>query len=474
MLRVLDPLYGAIDLPDFAKDIVNTPELQRLSEIRLMNVPGPTMIGATTTTRLEHALGVAHLANICSKQNRLPSIESNNLILASLIHDVASYPYGHLVERTFKRLFPESPDHTERLLRNIYSEKEDLIIYRGAHCQLYKTLLNNRQLFGRMPILSAGLILGADVVGNAEDIAYEDLLGRDKAVLINRLISGPIDLDNIDNVFRIAHRFGIRFDVSIPERLAASFVFSREVIQMKADELCLLEEWLRIRSLTYEIFFTHPDILAMKALLTYCVEESVSDGTLHLEDWVMTDIQLLETFLSLDRIRQEARQILLGHELTCLQVFVCDARNIANLLNELPELRDDIATKITAYDKRKRKTDKIANLEREYAVKRLFVTLEYDKGATSRQFEVEAISAEGKVKRKTLGENSNRAFISIQIPNWYTVSTPNCSDVLRETIGKRIDCPPNKIGCLNGGQFDLGGKGDSFGKQMLFWIRKNS
>ena len=102
------------------------------------------------------------------------------------------------------------------------------------------------------------------------------------------------------------------------------------------------------------------------------------------------------------------------------------------------------------------------------------MTAEYDRGASSRQLEVEAISHEGKVTRRHIGENSNRVFISVQIPNWYTVSAPGCSGVLRNIIAKRIDCPNNKIVRLNRSQLAFNTKGNNFGKQLVFVIQHNS
>jgi len=231
MLEILDSLYGRFELPDFARDIMNTPELQRLSEIRLMNVSGWTMQAATTTTRLEHALGVAHLAYLYSRSNSLGTLERNNLILGCLIHDVASFPYGHLVEGIFKRFFPGSPSHSQRLLIDIFNNKEDLQIYRGTHCRLYRRLLAAVDLFGRPPILAACLVLGSEAVRSSENCAYNDRLPENVVAELHRLIDGPMDLDNVDNVFRIADRFGLSYDNSAPERLASSISLHLPMMQ---------------------------------------------------------------------------------------------------------------------------------------------------------------------------------------------------------------------------------------------------
>jgi hypothetical protein len=65
---------------------------------------------------------------------------------------------------------------------------------------------------------------------------------------------------------------------------------SGPLIRVHEEHVSLIEEWQRVRAEVYEIFFTHPDILAMKTLLTYCVEHCLCSGQLHEHDWVQTDV----------------------------------------------------------------------------------------------------------------------------------------------------------------------------------------
>ena len=444
-MRILDPLYGRVELPDFVRDILYTPELQRLSEIRLMNVPGSTMLGATTTTRLEHALGVAHLANVYSTANRFCDIERNNLILGSLIHDVASFPYGHLVENIFRRFFPGSADHSHRLLVNIFNQKEDLPIYRGAVCQLYRKLYKSLALFGRAPILSACLVLGPTAIENSPDVLYKDMLPTRTVSALHRLISGPMDLDNIDNVFRVACRFGLGCKPDLAEKLAASFMLSGTSIRMEEGNLWLLEEWQRTRAAVYEIFLTDPDILAMKALLTHCVEYALAKGTLHEGDWVLTDVQLLEALLGSADIKHEMRQILLGHELKCYFLVDCPGENAQSVVAQLAALREELALSLSIEDTRKRKTDTVSAIEHDCGARRLYVTAEIDKGATTRRCEVEVLTGDGGSAIRPLGTDSNRLILSLQLPRWCRLRSPQAGHIVVSAIARRLGCAEQDI-----------------------------
>jgi hypothetical protein len=445
VINILDPLYGRICLPAFAGELIRTPELQRLSQIRLMNVCGSTMLAATTTTRLEHAIGVAHLAKVYSQTHKLGTLERNNLILGCLIHDVASFPYGHLVERIFTRSFPGSSDHCQRLLDGIFNGKEDFPIYRGCFCELYKKLGGLVTEFGREPLLAASLVLGPTAVENSQDVAYDDSLTHDAIARLHRLISGPMDLDNIDNVFRLAARFGLKCDGEVAEKLAGSFSVDASLIRMREEELWLVKEWQRLRSDVYDIFFTNTDILAMKALLTYCVEQCIGDQLLHVGDWVKTDSELLDLFLTVPSIRREARQILLSHELTCHGLFVCHVGSLEAVVSELSELRTEVASSVIIEDKNRRRTATALVLERDYGARRLYMTAEYDKGAAARQCTIEALHRDHHSSVISLGANSNRIIVSVQIPRWCRLKSPHVVDIVADSLARRLDCAAKDV-----------------------------
>lgn len=445
MTTILDPLYGRVHLPAFAGEIVRTPEMQRLSQIRLMNVCGPTMLAATTTTRLEHAIGTAHLANVYSLTHKMGTLERNNLILGCLIHDVASFPYGHLVERIFARSFPGSPDHCRRLLDNIFNRKEDFPIYRGFFCEVYKKLLGLVPQFGREPLLAACLVLGPTAVENSQDVAYQDSLSRDAVARLHRLISGPMDLDNIDNVFRLAARFGLRCDGEVAQRLAGAFSVDGSLIRIKEEDVWLIKEWQRVRSDLYDIFFTNADILAMKALLTYCVERCVDDQLLHDGDWTKTDGDLLDLFLTAPSIRREARQILLGHTLTCHGVFVCYVGNPEAAVSGLSELRAEVASNVVVEDRSRKRRDTALALECDNGARRLHMTAEYDKGAAARQLNIEILHRDHRSSVISLGADSHRVIVSVHIPRSCKLRSPHAADIVVNAIARRVACTAKDV-----------------------------
>ncbi|KKQ43975.1 MAG: hypothetical protein US62_C0037G0012 [Candidatus Woesebacteria bacterium GW2011_GWA1_37_8] len=58
-----DTLYGEMIFSQEEQRIIDTPQIQRLSDISLSAVP-PITLGMQIPSRLEHSIGVAHLAKI--------------------------------------------------------------------------------------------------------------------------------------------------------------------------------------------------------------------------------------------------------------------------------------------------------------------------------------------------------------------------------------------------------------------------
>src|SRR5882762_6966065 len=97
---ILDSLYGVIHLPSYVWDVLTTPEIQRLREVRLCNINSLCLTGGANINRFEHSLGTAHLAVECVEAwpRGLQAATKRHIILAALLHDVGTAPFGHSVQ----------------------------------------------------------------------------------------------------------------------------------------------------------------------------------------------------------------------------------------------------------------------------------------------------------------------------------------------------------------------------------------
>src|SRR2546427_4285772 len=102
-MRIHDPLYGYFEIPPSLESLVVTPEVRRLSQIRLLNCITPSLAALGEIRRYSHTLGVLYL----SAQNSSPTYsehEHRALSASVLLHDIGTPPFGHLFEYHLREL----------------------------------------------------------------------------------------------------------------------------------------------------------------------------------------------------------------------------------------------------------------------------------------------------------------------------------------------------------------------------------
>ena len=94
---VHDTVHGAIPLEGAFEPLLETREFQKLSSIRQLGLAHLVFPGANHT-RLEHSLGVGHIARRICRSLGLPEEETALVSAAALLHDVGHGPYSHTLE----------------------------------------------------------------------------------------------------------------------------------------------------------------------------------------------------------------------------------------------------------------------------------------------------------------------------------------------------------------------------------------
>jgi HD superfamily phosphohydrolase len=103
-----DPVHGHLYLPALACDVVDTPQFQRLRDVKQLGTTHMVFPGATHT-RFEHSLGTGWLAS--SMFNRFHAAQQRELglerhdgrvvALAGLCHDLGHGPFSHVFDNEF-------------------------------------------------------------------------------------------------------------------------------------------------------------------------------------------------------------------------------------------------------------------------------------------------------------------------------------------------------------------------------------
>jgi uncharacterized protein len=303
-LQILDPLYGDIEFGDAISDLIRQPLLQRLRHIRLSNIDSLQMPGISGITRFEHSLGTAYLAaNVAFSSS---STEEDRILLqaAGLIHDSAITPYGHLVEEALQYVAAEF-DHQDKWSLLMAGAEADSELG-GMGLQLY---------LGRTSGLPdwAARTYGGEGPSKLKTL-LEAIQGHG---MFGPCIAGQLDLDNIDNVTRMAFHMGLRPDIDLPKRLCGNMLglASDGTLLFDSNAVEDVRSWSALRHLVYDRLMPSPLDFVGKIMLLFCTVRAFQASLLNTTtSWMMTDTDFIATLRDSgdDLIRDAARRWLLG------------------------------------------------------------------------------------------------------------------------------------------------------------------
>lgn len=257
---LIDPLYGPLRVSTWASAMLATPPFQRLAGVSLSDVPGELLFRHAFPSRLDHALGVYHLARLARPQDR-------TLQVASLAHDLGHGPFSHLSESLMLERLGE--DHEERSAR-LLGEVRAALEARGVPSPAWL---------------------------DWDDVARL-IVGRDDGR--GALLNGRLDYDNIDNVARFLRASGIgmpSYDPLVlarglrPMPAAAADTEERTYLQEAAEPDAL--SWLADRAAVYAFLHEGHHNLAAHAMLRKAVDLGASTGIVGDDFFAMTDVQAL-------------------------------------------------------------------------------------------------------------------------------------------------------------------------------------
>lgn len=292
-MYIWDALYGKVVFSPLVYKCMLSPEVQRLREVRLCNINSLCITGSSNINRFEHSVGTAYLAAvnaeaIVQRHLGLEEKEKEIFIIAALLHDVANGPFGH----SYEYIMEKKGFIPEQGLGDVFTDV--VSVGTGAHknSSPFETIF-----FGKLRALTS--ILNRD---QKEEIS-KIIAGNHS---LSKLISNSIDLDNIDNVFRMAYHMGLSFRKEAPRKLAESMFIENGSVVFLEDAKTYLEEWYSVRQKVYKFLLLNPQEFAGKYMLTEAMDilfECISQGKTDEQDikWNYTDYQLME---ELDRLKE--------------------------------------------------------------------------------------------------------------------------------------------------------------------------
>lgn len=288
MIR-FDFLIGTFELSSVLEALLQSPELQRLKDIRLLNINSPTFGVLSDVRRLSHSICVAALSHkLLAKLGKAFSPRDiMHWQAALLLHDVGTPPFGHLLE--YRLLERWGWRHDSVLTDIVYGR------YRpdSIHDQIYY----GNQL--RLHHILSDLDLDPEILAKC-------ILGQ---LPLGKLVSGSIDLDNIDGVFRMASLLGMRFDRSYISKLVNSLDIVEDSIVIDEEGIEAVELWLRLRHDVYKIFLFDPPTLSLQAMLTDAFDKAMDAGELSTADWRLTDDGILRKLMAFEETKLTIKRL---------------------------------------------------------------------------------------------------------------------------------------------------------------------
>ena len=219
MHPIKDSVHDYITLDTVAADLLDTPTVQRLRHIKQLSTVR-LVFPSANHTRLEHSLGVYHLADTALSHLDVDADRAAHVRAAALLHDVGHGPYGHQTETLIQRRTGLDHDEVAWLLTD-----------------------------GDRPVCRVLERHGLDPARVAAYVAGEGTLGQ--------LVSGELDVDRMDYLVRDAHHTGVPYGSIDHERLVRQLHVENGSLVLGEGNIATAESMLLARSLMNATVYRH-------------------------------------------------------------------------------------------------------------------------------------------------------------------------------------------------------------------------
>jgi HD superfamily phosphohydrolase len=238
MRSIKDSVHDHIEMTDIARDLVDTPAVQRLRRIKQLGTV-TLVYPSANHTRFEHSLGVYHLANEALAHLGIEGQQADRVRAAAMLHDVGHGPYSHNLEAVIHRETGKWHDDVHGLLGQ------------GAVARVLSE-------HGLNPDRVADLVAGEGKLG--------------------QLVSGELDVDRMDYLVRDAHHTGVPYGTIDHERLVRELRFMNGELVLAEGNVQTAESLLLARALMTPTVYNHHTARISKSMLRRGTERLLSAG----------------------------------------------------------------------------------------------------------------------------------------------------------------------------------------------------
>ncbi|MHC1605706.1 MAG: HD domain-containing protein [Candidatus Methanofastidiosia archaeon] len=266
-----DVVHGSIKLDGVVLNLAQTPELNRLHNIKQLGLVYLVFPGAHHT-RFEHSLGVSFIAKRIAEELKISEEEKRLVEVAGLLHDVGHGPYSHTLEYIFHDIL--GIDHmqiTKDIITgdyNIIEPDEEKFIYS-------KTIPEILEKHDISPKKVADLVTGNISSENYSWLFMASAEGQqflNEKNYLSQIIHGSIDADQLDYLLRDSYYSGVAHGtVDIDRLLKTMEIFNNDLIIHKKG-IPAVEGMLVARGLMYSSVYFHKTVRIAETMISRAVE----------------------------------------------------------------------------------------------------------------------------------------------------------------------------------------------------------
>uniref|UniRef100_A0A3B3C1U8 HD domain-containing protein n=1 Tax=Oryzias melastigma TaxID=30732 RepID=A0A3B3C1U8_ORYME len=249
-----DSIHGHVELHPFLVKIIDTPQFQRLRNIKQLG-GGYLVYPGASHNRFEHSIGVAYLAGVLAKtlQENQPELNITDMDIlcvqiGGLCHDLGHGPFSHLFDEMFIRGACGNEDWTHEVVS----------------VRMFEHLMNENELKSDPPLLEDDLmfirelILGRPLeeLGEVGTTGWPYRGRTEEKSFLYEIVSNKengIDVDKFDYFARDCHHLGIKNNFDHMRYFKFARVIEVGTEPNRRKHICLREK--EVWNL-YELFHT--------------------------------------------------------------------------------------------------------------------------------------------------------------------------------------------------------------------------
>jgi HD superfamily phosphohydrolase len=278
---IRDPIHGDIKIEGLFLNLLDSPEIQRLYNIKQLGFAHLVFPGGHHT-RLEHSLGTFFMAQKTSEKLNLNKEEKEFVSIAAFLHDIGHGPFSHTLESILRSsLNVDHIDLTEKLILGEHEIFDDI----------EKEIINPVSVF--------------DII-NKSGIDHQKIIeiikGNGNSYL-SQFLNSPIDVDQLDYLIRDAYYTGVAYGMIDAERFLQTLTIFDNNLAILKKGIGVVENILMARTLMYTSVYFHKTARIAELMLSKAIE-LIKDAEPY-DFFKMTDDELISNLYKRDGFQRE-------------------------------------------------------------------------------------------------------------------------------------------------------------------------